>query len=130
MIKIYKNRSDAQYSRVTRWLEGFHLPYKVISQTGLLHEDLKHILHLTDGGFEEILVSKEKAPKIYEMVPENFYEMRVDEVIHYLLTHQKLLKSPLAFDENHLLVGYNSEKIRVFVPRVRGKLVGRMNKSS
>lgn len=129
MIKVYKSKSDAQYNRVTKWLDSFYLPYKVISQTGLLYDDLKQILYLTDEGFEDILVSKAKAPQVYKKVPENILEMNVDELIKFILTYQKLLKTPLVFDDNNLLVGYNSEQIRIFVPRIRdnGRLLDRSN---
>lgn len=125
MIKIYKNRNNKQYKQIVNWLDDFCLSYRIVTHTGLLYEDLKQILHLSDKGFEEILVSRDRAPKIYKMLPENFFEMSVDEMINFILDNQKLLKSPLVFDNNHLLVGYNSEKIRVFVPRVRGELVRR-----
>lgn len=123
MIKIYKNRNNNQYNQIVNWLDNFCLSYRVVTHTGLLYEDLKHILHLSDKGFEEILVSRDKSPKIYEIVPDKFFEMSVDEMINFILDNQKLLKSPLVFDNDLLLVGYNSEKIRVFVPRIRGKLV-------
>ncbi|MFK4887470.1 ArsC/Spx/MgsR family protein [Lactococcus petauri] len=127
MIKIYKNRDDSQYKKATNLLERFNLPYVVVTKTGLLYDDLQHILYLSERGFEDILVSRDQAPKVYKEVPEDFYEKTVKEMIQYILSHQRLLKNPLIFDENHLSVGYNAENIRVFVPRLRGKSMSQNN---
>lgn len=119
MIKIYKSKNDAQFKRSIRWLDNFQIPYEIITKTGLLFEDLKQILSLSDKGFEEILVSKEKGTRVYSTLPENFDEMHVEELIEFLLNHQSVLKTPIIFDEHHLLIGYNSEAIRVFMRRIR-----------
>lgn len=122
MIKIYKNRNDSQYKKATSWLERFNLPYVVVTKTGLLYDDLQHILHLSERGFEDILVSREQAPKVYQEITEDLHEKTVNEMIRYILNHQRLLKNPLIFDETHLSVGYNAESIRVFAPRAHKKL--------
>lgn len=124
MLKIYKSKNDEPFKRSICWLDKFKIPYKIITKTELLFEDLKQILSLSDKGFEEILVSKKKGPRVYNTLPENFDEMHVEELIEFLLRHQSVLKTPIIFDESHLLIGYNSEAIRVFAPRIRkaGKL--------
>lgn len=119
MIKIYTSKNDASFKRSTRWLDSFQIPYEIITKTRLRFEDLKHILYLSNKGFDDILVSKEKGTRIYSTLTENFDEMHVEELIKFLLNHQVVLKTPIIFDEHHLLIGYNSEAIRVFAPRIR-----------
>lgn len=119
VIKIYKNKNDTQFRRSIGWLEDFKIPYEIISKTGLLPQDIKQILKLSDKGFEDILISKKKATELHRMLLENCNEMKVEELIEFLLEHQSMLRSPILFDEKHLLIGYNSDAIRVFIPRFR-----------
>ena len=123
MIKVYKNRGyDALFNKATAWLDKYRLPYKVVTQTNLLYGDLKHILSLSDGGFEEIMISQLKAKKLYETLPKNFEELNTEEMLNLLLANQKFLRTPLIFDDKHLSVGYNPEAIRTFIPRVRRRV--------
>ncbi|WP_285119996.1 ArsC/Spx/MgsR family protein [Lactococcus petauri] len=75
----------------------------------ITRSELIHILSLTDNGFHDIL--KKKWEK------NNIQLINFNEGINYILENTDLLRSPIIFDEKKLLIGYNSDEIRVFIPK-------------
>lgn len=66
MIKIYqKSSSNQSAERVTSWFKKRNIPYVVISKSSLCKEDIVRVLELSNKGFDEIIVSESKAPKLY-----------------------------------------------------------------
>lgn len=46
------------------------------------------------------------------------YSLSFSEALNYLLLYPELLRTPIIFSENKLLVGFNSDEIRKFIPSV------------
>lgn len=114
MIKIYqKSSSNQSAERVTSWFKKRNIPYVVISKTSLCKEDIVRVLELSNKGFEEIIVSESKAPKLYSELRSS---CDMDQMIQFILKNQQLLRSPITFDDRRLLIGYNNEDIRTFIP--------------
>lgn len=120
MIKVYKTRGkDRVTQKVVEWLDDHHLVYEFIRRKDLTRENLKHILSLTDIGFEEIMVSSKRAYGIYERLTFDFEESTTEELISFLLGQKSLLKNPIIFDETHLCVGFNHEILSTFIPSIK-----------
>lgn len=123
MIKIYqKSNSNQSAERVVDWFKAREIPYQTISKTSLSKEDLMRVLSLSNEGFEEIIVSESKAPKLYSELRNacDLDHISTNEMIQFILQNQQLLRSPITFDDRRLLVGYNNDDIRTFLPwRVR-----------
>ncbi|RZI48194.1 ArsC/Spx/MgsR family protein [Lactococcus kimchii] len=120
MIKIYqKSQTNQSTERVRDWLTARAIPYQTISKSSLSKADLMRVLSLSNKGFDEIMVSESKAPKLYSQLrnSRDLEQMTTDEMIQFLLEHPQLLRSPITFDEQRLLVGYNTDDIRTFLPR-------------
>jgi arsenate reductase-like glutaredoxin family protein len=120
MIREYRNNGNSQATRkVEVWLESHSLSYEVITYKNLTVKDLQHILSLTNNGFEEIMVSRHRAPKLYSSFDFNFDTATTEEIFNFLFKHQKLLKSPIVFNNQHLCVGYNLDSLYPFLPKKR-----------
>ena len=76
------------------------------------------ILELSNKGFEEIIVSESKAPKLYSELRSScdMDQISTKQMIQFILKNQQLLRSPITFDDRRLLIGYNNEDIRTFIP--------------
>ena len=127
MIKIYRKSSGDVSSRKAKiWMQEHSIPYEMYSMDDLSLAELKHILRLSNG-VEEIMLSTKRAWKTYQELVEPFcgWEVTFNEMVHYLLRNTELLRQPLIFDEQRLLVGYNEEEIRKFLPRLTRKMAYR-----
>ena len=119
MIKIYqKSSSNQSAERVTSWFKKRNIPYVVISKTSLCKEDIVRVLELSNKGFEEIIVSESKSPKLYSELRSScdMDQILTEQMIQFILKNQQLLRSPITFDDRRLLIGYNNEDIRTFIP--------------
>ena len=79
-------------------------------------ELLIQVLRLSQLGFDEIVVQNPQSKEI-QALKETCYSLFFNQAIPFILSHPELLKTPIILDEKRLLVGYNSDAIRVFTPR-------------
>ncbi len=84
-----------------------------LSSTVMSKEDLIKILSLTENGLEDIIAVRGKT---YLNLEQEFESLSLEEAIRLIQKNPRLLKRPLIFDDNRLLVGFNEEGIRAFVP--------------
>lgn len=64
MIKIYFNKGQNKLlNKTIEWIETELLTYELIPRRQLSSQHLKHILSMTDNGFEDILLSEYHAKK-------------------------------------------------------------------
>ncbi|MCI3861377.1 ArsC/Spx/MgsR family protein [Lactococcus garvieae] len=117
MVKVYINRGrNKSAKQVLEYLEYYNIRHEVLAPQNLMMQDLKHVLTLTDEGFEDIMVSRYRAQNLYNNFDFDFDELTVEEMLCLIMKHQKLLKTPIVFDEIHLSIGYNLETLYVFRP--------------
>lgn len=122
MIKVFKNRSyNSAVEKITTLFDNYHVSYEVLSQTKLRRDYIQHMLEISESGFEQIMVSKVKGKKLYGQVfgDEDIESFTMNEMIDILLCNPRLLRSPIIFNDAQLLVGYDPDAIRTFLPRIR-----------
>lgn len=80
--------------------------------------DIKNILFLCENGFEDIIIPAYKTAKdnkiTYDILTD---DIETEEMIDTILKYPSMLKYPIIFDDKKILIGYNSEDIRMFLPR-------------
>ena len=81
-------------------------------------EDLIHILTLTDNGFSDIVKCNSRSTDRAKELISKLEILSFKESVGFLIRNPDLLKSPIIFDEKRLLIGYNSEEIRQFIPKL------------
>lgn len=122
MIKVFKNRSyNFAIERITTLFDDYHVSYEVLSQTKMRRDYIQHMLEISESGFEQIMVSKMKGKKLYSQVfgDTDIESFTMNEMIDILLLNPRLLRSPIIFNDTQLLVGYDPDAIRAFLPRIR-----------
>lgn len=115
MIKVYLSGSCSSCRKARKWLRKRQLEFMEInlSSTVMSKEDLIKILSLTENGLEDIIAVRGKT---YLNLEQEFESLSLEEAIRLIQKKPRLLKRPLIFDDNRLLVGFNEEGIRAFVP--------------
>ena len=115
MIKVYLSGSCSSCRKARKWLRKRQLEFMEInlSSTVMSKEDLIKILSLTENGLEDIIAVRGKT---YLNLEQEFESLSLEEAIRLIQKNPRLLKRPLIFDDNRLLVGFYEEGIRAFVP--------------
>lgn len=108
--KLYTKPSCASSRKARAYLASYGINYEHqrLNQEGITEEDLRGILSLTENGVEDILKRN---------LVDKFQEVKMNDFIQTALANPTILKTPILFDKNKLVVGYNEEEIRLFMPR-------------
>ncbi|AXN65318.1 transcriptional regulator Spx [Lactococcus cremoris] len=115
MIKIYLSGSCLSCRKAKKWLRKRHIEFEEINLTKDIMEkdDLIKILSLTENGLEDVIATRGKT---YSGLNHNFDELGLEEAYRLIQENPRLLKRPLIFDEQRLLIGFNEDGIRAFIP--------------
>lgn len=116
MLKVYTSYNCSSCKKVITWLSDHgieHEEYNFFSKS-LTEKEIKHILHYTENGFEDIIsersnVFKENKTKICDLSVKEFIELIVD--------YPSILKRPIIVDDvtETLLIGYNKSEMATFL---------------
>jgi len=115
MIKIYyQSEFDDSTKKILEFFERKNIEVQKIQNQSMTEEELIHILSLSDEGFKSITkrVHDERIKKIL-----NAEDASTKYMIHFLLSNKQLIKSPIIVDEHRLLIGYNLDEMRQFIPK-------------
>jgi regulatory protein spx len=117
MITLYYGTSDISSKRAKRWFEesGIEVQMKKIKE--LSKEDLSQILSLSEEGFSDILKNNIRMNSQTEKLLRKCKALSFNEALAFLLEHRELLRLPLIFDTHRLMIGFNDDEIRQFIPQ-------------
>ena len=121
---ILYSRSDSVSCRKARnWLSYNRIPFeeKRIYKGKFEADELKKILKLLPTGVDDLVSTRSKA---YANLRVNLDELLLSEAIQLFINTPSLIKVPILVQENKVLVGFNEEIVRVFIPKkVRKKFI-------
>mgnify|MGYP003436621869 FL=1 len=116
MITLYSSASCTSCRKARSWLEEHDIPFteKNVFTEKITDEELKAILQLTENGTNEIISQRSQA---FRELNINIEEMPLGRVLKLIQQHPGIMRRPILVDNKRLLVGYNEEDIRCFLPR-------------
>ncbi|SDQ18047.1 transcriptional regulator SpxA [Carnobacterium viridans] len=116
MITLYSSASCTSCRKARSWLEDHDIPFteKNVFTEKITDEELKAILQLTENGTNEIISQRSQA---FRELNINIEEMPLGRVLKLIQQHPGIMRRPILVDNKRLLVGYNEEDIRCFLPR-------------
>ncbi|MFD1737300.1 transcriptional regulator SpxA [Bacillus salitolerans] len=116
MITLYVSPSCTSCRKAKAWLEknGLNFIEKNILNEPLTINEIKSIIRMTEEGTHEIISTRSKT---FHELNINLDELKLNELYEVIIKHPSILKRPILMDEKRLLVGYNDEEIRSFLPR-------------
>ncbi|MDC0827027.1 ArsC/Spx/MgsR family protein [Lactococcus petauri] len=117
MIILYYGVSSRTSRQAIAWLNDYKIEVKKKRIEQISRKDLKHILLLSENGFPDILKSARGKGTRIHTIREQIKFSSFEKALDCLMSHQDILKVPIIFDEQRLVIGYNSESIRTFITR-------------
>jgi regulatory protein spx len=113
-ITVITKTNCVSSKKAIKWFEKHNIPYieRKMTKEPLTIGELQSILQLSLEGTDDILATKSK---IYK-------EMKVDDLslkdlLELIQKNKELLRSPIILDNKKVMVGYNRNEIRQFIPR-------------
>ncbi|AYG01918.1 Spx/MgsR family RNA polymerase-binding regulatory protein [Lactococcus allomyrinae] len=123
-IILYTRKSCPSSKKAKRWLENHGIRFKEIDLLSkpLTKIEFVRLLQLTENGTKALIGERSSA---YQKLKRkmDFNELTIRELTDYIQEYPTLLKTPIIHDEKQIQVGFNEERIRSFIPRVRRNLI-------
>lgn len=121
MITLYSSASCTSCRKAKSWLEEHDIPFteKNVFTEKITDEELKAILQLTENGTKELISQRSQAFRELDI---DIEDMSLGKVLKLIQRHPGIMRRPILVDDKRLLVGYNEEDIRCFLPRDIRKL--------
>ncbi|EDP69432.1 hypothetical protein CAT7_02057 [Carnobacterium sp. AT7] len=121
MITLYSSASCTSCRKARSWLVEHDIPFteKNVFTEKITDQELKSILQLTENGTIELISQRSQA---FRELNVDIDDMPLGKVLKLIQQHPGIMRRPILVDDKRLLVGYNEEDIRCFLPRDIRKL--------
>ncbi|MFQ6324087.1 ArsC/Spx/MgsR family protein [Lactococcus garvieae] len=118
MIHLYYRQRCSSSLKAIQRFKRYGLDVCVQPSDKISREELITVLTATDKGISSLIkhsrnLSNEDMAKI-RMIK----TMTFNQAIDYIKKNPTLLKSPIIIENNKVLIGYNLEQIRIFLPKI------------
>lgn len=118
MINIYFQIKCSSSRKAHRWFNDFGIPINSIPINKISKKEIIRILSLTDQGINGIIKrpvgNYTQTGKEISLIE----KLKFNDAIDYLKKHPELLKTPIIIEKNKILIGYNVNEIRKFLPQI------------
>lgn len=115
MIQIYTAPSCLGCRKVKKYFKEHNISYveKSIINTPLSREDIYKMLIKSENGFDDIISTRSK---IFKEKNVNIDDMKISELVDFIIENPTILKRPIILGDYELQVGYNDDDITLFLP--------------
>lgn len=117
MITFYYEPTIVSCRKAKQWFERMGIEVCEKRLRSMSREDLFQILVLSEEGFCDILKNEQKAGRRENEWIRECQAQTFNEGLEFILEHLEVLRLPIIFDQQRLMVGFNAEEIRVFVSK-------------
>lgn len=117
MIIMYAQGANTSNKQALSWFKLRGLEIREENMHQLSKENLLQILALSDQGFSEILKHRAGEGTVLRNKLDAIQALSFNDTVDFILHNTEVLKSPIIFGEDRLLVGFNAEEIRKFMPK-------------
>ncbi|MDR0921248.1 MAG: transcriptional regulator Spx [Lactobacillales bacterium] len=116
MLTLYYSPSCTSCRKAKAWLIEHKIDFEErnIFATPLNAEELRGLLQLTENGTEDLISTRSK---VFQKLDIDFDDLSMSELLELIQKHPSLLRRPMISDGKRLLIGFNEDEIRVFLPR-------------
>lgn len=116
MIKFYCLTPQATHLKLNEdWLKNPGLAYEKMTFSEITVHDFELMLSLSDNSFRDIL--RDTPENIAFIKKINNSNMKLHDAINLILEKPCRLRNPIPLDDKHCVTGFNSDELRIFIPR-------------
>lgn len=117
MIIFYYGTSSYSCRQTAEWFKEHQITVYARRIEHISKTDLIHALTLSEQGFYDVLKRQSMVTTLLQKKIKEALTLSFNDSIDYILKHPEILKVPLILDEQKLVLGYNAENMRTFIPR-------------
>ncbi|WP_279368878.1 ArsC/Spx/MgsR family protein [Lactococcus formosensis] len=126
MIKIYYRKDCTSSQHVFCWFEKYPIDVRRQHINTITRSDIIKLLQYSDEGLTDILKSPRKSKSKVRQDLRDMEHLCLNEALDFIVSHPYVLCTPIIMDDNKILIGYNPEQIRMFLPKeYRRKSLGK-----
>lgn len=116
MITLYVSPSCMSCRKARAWLQDNEIEFeeRQLFSEPLSDIEIKNMLRLTEEGTSELISTRSKA---FQNLEVDLEELSLPDLFDLIRNSPGLLRRPLIVDEKRLVIGYNEDEIRCFLPR-------------
>lgn len=81
------------------------------------YDELVNILSSTNNGISDILRNDKKFSSSKKIKVDALKEMTFNEALDSLKRNTDIIQTPIIIEDKKILIGYNSDQIRMFLPK-------------
>lgn len=121
MMKIFTMPSSTGSRRAMQWMKDHRVQFteQRLDQEPLTIAQLKGILLLTDDGTDDIISKRSLAYKGLLKQGLQMDDMTITELRDLIEQNPRMLRFPIIVDQHKLMVGFDEDRVRVFLPRMQ-----------
>ncbi|MDC0827085.1 ArsC/Spx/MgsR family protein [Lactococcus petauri] len=117
MIVVYYGSSSRPSRQAVAWFEEYRMQISQKRIEQITRADLVHILSISENGFLDIIKSAKGSGTRIHKVRNYISILNFDEAVDCLMEHTDVLRVPIIFDKQRLVIGYHPDSIRVFIAK-------------
>lgn len=117
MIYLYHVKSCIPSKKAIQWFKKYGIEISLKSPGQMSREDIIMALSSTTKGLPDLIKHPRHFTDHDESSILSMNKMTLNQAIDRIKTHPHLLKTPIIVEKDKVLIGYNPEQIRIFLPR-------------
>ncbi|WCA22597.1 ArsC/Spx/MgsR family protein [Candidatus Phytoplasma oryzae] len=116
MVFIYTANRCSSCQKAKKWLELHNIEYKEknFNNLSLTEFDIDLILSYEEIDFTRIISTRSK---IFKEQKIDLFSMKIQQVKKFIVQNPSIFKKPIIFNNKSIVIGYNQEDIRIFMPK-------------
>lgn len=118
MINLYCRERCASSHKAKNWLEKYGIDFRMKSPCQISRNELITVFASTSKGVFEVVKDIHKVTDRDRVKIQSMKTMTLNQAIEFLKLNPNLLKTPIVIEKSKVMVGYNSEQIRMFLPKM------------
>ncbi|MBP3059491.1 Spx/MgsR family RNA polymerase-binding regulatory protein [Texas Phoenix palm phytoplasma] len=116
MVLIYTNARCVSCKKAKKWLEIHGVKYKEknLNKFNLKESDIDSILDHEQIDFTNIISTRSR---IFKQQKFDLFSLKIKQIKRFIIENPSICKKPIIYDKNSIVIGYNQDDIRVFIPK-------------
>ncbi len=126
-ITVYGSRSCNSSKKAIEWFKSHNIQIEThfINKQPITRDELIKFFSMSEDIYDII----SPRSKLYKELSKtyNMNELSLNQLISLAIEHPSIVRKPIIFDGKQVLVGFNEDAIRAFIPRCKRTLMIQAN---